>query len=89
MKTTGGKAQTEHKDYTASPYGLAGWGLWEASMEVDLPIAGCLLEMQAVKMRRRMQDCMEENVKVPNKTSVNTTGKLWNINGHHVDLYWT
>ena len=36
-----------------------------------------------------MQDYMEENVKLPNKTSVNTTGELWSINGHHDDLYWT
>lgn len=40
MKTAGSKAQTEHKDNTASPYGLAGWGLREASMEMDLPMQG-------------------------------------------------
>lgn len=36
-----------------------------------------------------MQDYMEENVKLLNKTSVNTIGELWSINGHHDDLYWT
>ena len=31
---TGSKAHTEHKDSAASPSGLAGWGLWEANMEI-------------------------------------------------------